>query len=272
MTPFAQESRAITSGAAQADPPPPEQPRQQPGGLPATWTLVLGLAFLVVALVALVGGGIVTLRHLGQHRTELTTTLDGPVRQVVAETDTGDVHVHQGRSGQPLVVRRILRWGVERPTETVVKDGEVVTVTGRCLRAALVENCSVDLDVTLPAGTAARLTTRTGDITAENVDGAFEATTRTGDVRLRGLRSASVIASTTTGDLSVNLAVPPMSVRARTSTGDLRLTVPADGTAYHVTASTADGEEAVRLPVDPHATHSIAASVTIGDLTLAATP
>jgi hypothetical protein len=231
--------------------------------------LVVRLLGLGMALV-LVGLGSLTVVSQFFRRTSTettTTTVTEQVHQVVARTDIGDVSVHEGDPGQPLVIRRILTWSFNRPTAEVAQHGSRVEIVGRCPTIGFsFGHCAVNFDVTLPRGTSVVLTSQTGDVTASGIGGTLEATTDTGNVDLRDLRSERVTATSSTGDVAVTLLTAPRSVRTGTSTGDVRVRVPADGTAYQVTANTSVGDRTVHVPTDPVSPRTINASTSVGDL------
>jgi hypothetical protein len=224
--------------------------------------LGLGMALVLVGL-----GSLIVVSQFFRRTSKETTTVTGQVQQVIARTDVGNVSLHEGGPGEPLVIRRVLTWSFDRPTADVTQHGSRVEIVGRCPTIGLsIGHCAVDLDVTLPPGTSVVITSRIGDVTASGVSGTLEAITGTGDVDLRDLHSQRVTATNSTGDVAVTLLAVPRSVRAGTSTGNVRVSVPADGTAYQVTAYTSVGDRTVRVPTDPESSRTINASSSVGDL------
>jgi hypothetical protein len=227
---------------------------------------LLGLG-LALALISVGAFGVVS--QFFRQSLEESTMFAGQIRQVVAETDLGDVWVHEGAAGQPLIVRRVLHWSFHKPTVEVTGGSGVVTATGRCGNGgASFGDCSVDLDLTVPHGTAVEITTRTGDVRADGLSGTLTASSTTGDVTLRGLRSPQVTAVATTGDVAVAMVADPQAVQARTSTGDVHVSLPDDGTAYRVSARSAVGDRTVKVPVEPASTRAITATASVGDVTV----
>jgi hypothetical protein len=224
--------------------------------------LGLGMALVLVGL-----GSLTVVSQFFRRTSDETTTVTGQVQQVVARTDVGNVSVHEGGPGEPLVIRHVLTWSFDRPTAEVTQHDSRVEIVGHCPTTGVsFGHCSVDIDITLPRETSVVITSRTGDVTASGVGGTLEATTSTGDVDLRDLHSERVTATSSTGDVAVTLLAAPRSVRAGTSTGDVRVSVPADGTAYQVTALTSIGDRTVRVPTDPASSRTINASTSVGDL------
>jgi DUF4097 and DUF4098 domain-containing protein YvlB len=75
-----------------------------------------------------------------------------------------------------------------------------------------------------------------------------------------------VRATTTNGDVSLELLEPPRAVAVDVRSGDVDIAVPATGAAYRVDAQTTSGEESVPVPVDPAATSTIVADSRSGDI------
>ena len=255
----------VADPQAQTSPYPP-LPLPGSGQGPVLVVRLLGLG-LALALIGFGAFGVITVFF--RQSEQQSGVFAGPVRRVVAETDIGDITVHRAEPGQDLVIRRTTGWSFRRPETEVVNTAGVVTVTGRCNTAAVsFGDCSVDLDITLPQEVAVQVSTGTGDIRADGVSGEFTANTGTGDVQLRDLRSPQVNAATGTGDLMVTMVTAPESVLARTSTGDLRITVPDDGASYRVSARASVGDRVIRVPTNPASPRTITASTSVGDLTL----
>jgi len=100
-------------------------------------------------------------------------------------------------------------------------------------------------------------------------DGTGSVTTRvgTGEIRATNLRADTVVATTGTGSIFLDLATPA-DVDAEASTGSLDLTVAS--AAYRVEASVGSlGKADVRVPNDPTASHRLSLRTGTGSLTLA---
>jgi DUF4097 and DUF4098 domain-containing protein YvlB len=224
----------------------------------------------VVAALVVAGTTIsVVSRFFHQHRVETavyTQTLSG----MSIRTTTGDVRVAVGDPGSAVVVRRVLDWsfGTAGSTETVT-DGQL-DIAARCSIGMGVGACSVDYEVTVPPNLAVRLDSDTGDVDVTGPVGNVTASTDTGDVRIHGARSARVDASASTGDVEVDFAAPPRDVAAHSSTGDVVVVLPADGTSYDVRTSTSTGDATVTVPTSPAAGRRIDASTSTGDMVVRA--
>ncbi|TPG67369.1 DUF4097 family beta strand repeat-containing protein [Hymenobacter nivis] len=80
----------------------------------------------------------------------------------------------------------------------------------------------IDYEVTLPAGTALRLSTITGDLDLQDLTGEITAKTVSGDLQFAGL-SGAVTARTISGDANVAHR-GPRAVNVKTVSGDVKLT------------------------------------------------
>jgi Putative adhesin len=257
-----------------APPPPPPATPYPP--LPARGSgqgsvLVVRLLGMCLALALVLSGAVGVVSQFFRQNLEESTVFAGQFHQVVAEVDVGDVWVHEGAAGQPLVVRRVSHWSFRKPTVEVTGGSGVVTATGRCGNGdggVSFGDCSVDLDITVPHGTAVEITSRTGDARADGLSGVLTTNTTTGDITLRGLRSPQVTAVATTGDVTVAMVGDPQTVQARSSTGDVHVSLPDDGTAYRVNAGSAVGGRSVKVPTDPTSTRGITATASVGDVTV----
>lgn len=101
----------------------------------------------------------------------------------------------------------------------------------------------IDYEVTLPAGTALRLATITGDLDLADLTGEITAKTVSGDLRFAGL-SGAVTARTISGDATVAHR-GPRAVNVKTVSGDVKLTTE-NGAATDV--ASVSGNVDVRWP------------------------
>jgi hypothetical protein len=216
-----------------------------------------------------------------------TATVTAPVTRFVTDTGVGDLTVHAGKAGQAVTVRSTLHWAFQRPTLTTNTDNGILTIFSRCPWFWTGSHCSVDLDVTVPPGTALDLRSTTGSVVATAVSAAVSARTSTGDVDVVSTGSAPVTARTNTGDVevtaegtdtnvaatsntgdvTVTLSGIPSSVQARTNTGNVSVAVP-PGTGYHVDIGTDTGSQSVSVPRNDLSTRTISAHSNTGDVTV----
>ncbi|WP_282796472.1 DUF4097 family beta strand repeat-containing protein [Streptomyces sp. CC224B] len=179
-------------------PRPPGRPRRS---VPRRVARALAL----LTALTLVGGGAWYLLLFLITRTETgTTAIDGDVRTVVVEIDSGDLRIDAAGRGDRLEVRKKLTKSLRSPDESVERDGDTLRVTADCGEG--VGTCASDYRLTVPAGVRVRAVTRLGDVTVTGVRGSVEARSRIGDVRLRLPRDAGpydVTAFTKIGERTV---------------------------------------------------------------------
>jgi hypothetical protein len=191
---------------------------------------------------------------------------------VAVQTDTGRITVEAAAAGSPLTVRRTDHWSFAEPaTRQGLTDG-TLTLDGGCaggLDGLDLVGCSIDYHLSVPDGVALELTTGTGSLDVRGVDGRLRATTGTGSVRLTGLRSTTVRATSDTGSVLASFTRPPDAVRAASDTGSVEVVLPDDRTAYVVSATTSTGSTAITVPTDPRSRRTVEAEAGTGSVSVA---
>jgi hypothetical protein len=227
--------------------------------------ILIGLATL---LAMLTGCG------LARHQFRDDVTYQVAVTEINVNTGSGSVKVRPG-GGQSVVVRRHIWYGAKRPGQTSSIDGTTLKVTG------CTGNCSVDYDITAPAGVKITGGSGSGDIDVMNVStvsvklgsgdvqvhhatGSVSAETDSGDIHVVDVQGA---ASTRTGSGDVTLTDVAGDVLVDTSSGDLNGTGLRGRTIAHagsgdltlrmsdaqdVTAKTGSGDLVVTVPSGQH--------------------
>ena len=143
----------------------------------------------------------------------------------------------------------------------------MLTLTGDCPGFGL-GSCDVDQRVTVPAGLRVRIAISSGSIQAADLDLAeFDVTTDSGSIRAAGLTVPSFHGKTSSGSVVASFTTPPEHVTARSSSGNVTLTVP-QGT-YNVDAGTSSGQVRVEVADDPDNSRLILAHTSSGDITVA---
>ncbi|MFI9388278.1 DUF4097 family beta strand repeat-containing protein [Kutzneria sp. NPDC052558] len=233
---------------------------------------------VLVAAAGLAAGGCANFSNLLPPQSiSDTKTFDQPVTSIKLDNHAGDVSV-QGQAGltKTTVVRTIkYRDGSAPSVDTFHVDGGVLTLAGDCG-----SNCSIDYQVTAPAGlpitgqtTAGDVTlakvgavdvgTTSGEVELSDVTGAVKAHTTNGKVSGSGLRGGVIQADTTNGGIELTLA-EAVDVTARTTNGQIRLAVPDDG--YRVSTDTHNGDRKIRIANDPAGKHSLTLSTDNGSI------
>jgi DUF4097 and DUF4098 domain-containing protein YvlB len=210
----------------------------------------------------------------------------------LADTGSGDVSVAVKATATQIDVKRTVHYGGTAPAQTARIDGSTLVLEMRCGN-----NCSVSYDVTLPAPakvtganssgdinlqgvSAVDVSTSSGNVTVDRVDGPVTASATSGDVQVtnvtgpaqlkttsgnitaRGL-SATAEADATSGDVTLGFTAA-VDVRAKTTSGNIDVRVP--GGPYHVTTHVTSGDVTVNIPTDPAGAHSLDLQATSGDI------
>ncbi|MDQ0308921.1 hypothetical protein J2S46_003477 [Kitasatospora herbaricolor] len=185
-----------------------------------------------------------------------------PVRTLVVQGRTGDIRVTGGGAAVRVTEHRTYR-GAEPVATHTTADG-TLTLGYHCPDG----DCGVGYDIEVPAGTVVRVANETGSVALSGLGAEVDVRTGTGDVEATGLTSPTVRLEARTGGVSARFSTGPLSVRADTSTGDVRVEVPPEGT-YAVEAATRTGDLKVGVARDDAAARRITARTRTGNVTVA---
>lgn len=173
-------------------------------------------------------------------------------------------------------------YGGARPELIQTSTDAGVRLEERCGDSTLV-SCRIDYDVKVPAGfdvqvhgtptnvVASRLTgpvgiaLEFGNISLNTVSGPVQVHTDYGRISGNQLSSTAVTATSSHGDVALDLTAPPDSLAVHAGFGDVLLRVP-DGYAYRVSADSGTGDRTVGVMQDASAQRSITASTESGDV------
>ncbi|MEV2275648.1 DUF4097 family beta strand repeat-containing protein [Nocardiopsis sp. NPDC049922] len=189
---------------------------KEPGGFRAGPWMLLG-AVLVVALI-----GVTVVSVLGNvtvDRERRGDTLGSAAFLEIDNDTAGDVTVSAG-AGDEVALERTLRSGpFQEPGDDVEEEDGGTFVEAECEGLwFLGGDCAVDYDVTVPEGTQVTVSTTSGRIRVENVDGRLDLSSTSGDVVVSD-NVGDVAASSTSGGLE--LAGVEGSVEAETTAGGI---------------------------------------------------
>jgi hypothetical protein len=260
--------------------PPPAGGGGSPGG-----RLALRLLVVTVGLVA-VAWNAVAVASLLSRGMETQDDRFSDVRVLELDLAFEAVDVTGSATAVDVTLSRGWQWSLGEPDIVTRQEGDRLLVGSTCSftpgrPCTGWVHLTVPADVTVTGGTtdnhltlrrltgAIDVSTSDGGITATRVSGPLRLASRDGTVEAARVHSARVEATTSDGSVHIAFAVPPQSVRATARDGSVRLTLPDDGTAYHVTVSTRDGSSDVTVPTDPTAPRRITASTSDGDVTIA---
>jgi len=237
------------------------------------------VALIAVAVLLFAAGASWAVSWLTRETETRTQTL-AAASSIQIEGHSGDIVVVGSDRSDIRLTTKQHRSIFGRPhVRASYSDGRLL-LDGDCADVELWGGCGVSYRLEVPRDVAVRLTTHSGDVSAEDLRGDASLQTRSGDVDvldvLGNLRlqtrsgdvnvdsgSTDIDADTRSGDVHVR-ARKATRVRAQTSSGDVHVSVP-DRT-YAVQAQAASGDENVDVRTDPDAPRSIDASTTSGDV------
>jgi hypothetical protein len=263
---------ATTMPASPGSPPSPDA-----GLRTALRVLAVGLSLLMVAW------GAVTLASVLGRATEHRSATYAGIRVLDIDVGFESVQIVGKAEATAVSMERSYTWSLSRPTIGNRRDGDVLSVTSS-RRFTVGLGCSGRIRLVVPNDAEVRAHGSDGSLTLRELDGLVDVSTSdasvnasrlTGPLTLRtsdgsveatGLRSQQVDAVTSDGSVRLTFVVPPPGVTARTSDGSILVVVPADGTAYDVSATTSDGGRDVSVPTDPDSSHRMELTTSDGSI------
>ena len=235
-----------------------------------------------VSILFILYGALAIVNAIGlTHYTDnFTVVADGQIATVKA--DKVGVHVEPSPDGK-VHVRVTGLYTLSKPKLTVVAAGATLTVKGGCTQVAVIA-CSQNVVVQLPAASTLTVSSNAGDVRASGLTGTLHLSSSAGDVRDDGaagtltmistagdvsgtnLRSATVSASSSAGDVNLTFVTPPEQVEAGSSAGDVHVRVPDVGYDLSVRSSVGDIQTTVKS--DPSSPRTIDAHSSAGDVSV----
>ncbi|MFF2545030.1 DUF4097 domain-containing protein [Kitasatospora sp. NPDC058063] len=238
--------------------------RQQPGRL---------ASFVVLAAAA---GGLSACGLAPDNNFDDDAAVSGTITAVKLDTTSGGVTL-RGKDGLDKVsVHRSVSYQDDKPGATSrVENG--VLVLGGCG-----QHCSVTYTVDVPAGLpvsgrtssgavslsrvgAVQVSTHSGAVDLDGVNGSTEVTTTNGAITGRGLNGDRIQAETHNGAIDIT-STRPQDVSASTSNGAITLLVPA--AAYKVSAKSDNGHQDIGVTDDPSGRYRLTLSTSNGRITV----
>ncbi|OEU86639.1 hypothetical protein DB35_23425 [Streptomyces abyssalis] len=236
--------------------------------------------FRLLAAFAATGTALGTLGACGlvpgetfEDRAELSEKVDS----VRLDSSSGAVRLRSKQTVTKTAVHRSIEYDGDKPAKRTYDVENGVLVLRGCG-----DDCSVSYTVDLPprvsvsGGTSSGgisvsgagkvdVTTNSGAVDLDDVDGTVEVRTTNGRINGRGLKGESIRAETSNGAIDLDLSTP-QDVRAKTSNGAVSVTAP-DG-RYKVSARTSNGDKHIGLRDDPSGDHELDLTTTNGSITV----
>jgi hypothetical protein len=201
------------------------------------------------------------------HTKRTTTPIAGTITAVVLRGDVGDLAVAAGARSRVVTIQR---WNVAAPTVHQRFAAGVLTITTSCPRLPALgdvplNNCSVDVAVTAPAGASVRATAAVGDVSTAGLAGQQKLRADVGGVQSLRTRSRRAQLVSNVGDATATFLRAPSRAALTANVGDVDLAVP--GGTYDLDASTTTGKVRVTgITNSPDASRTLVAKSTTGDI------
>ncbi|MFU8947481.1 DUF4097 family beta strand repeat-containing protein [Mycetocola zhadangensis] len=266
-------------------PPAPPPSRMSRG---ARLSLLIGIPLVVLALIIVFVVMLTNALRSVPVSANVTQDLTADAGSSVSiDVPNATITLGPSDDDQVSVTMRGTYSGTKPRLEVREDDGEV-EITGGCPRGWFVFNrCSVRIDIQLPAevdvesdgqngGVTATglagdldLSTTNGTLLMKDTSGRLDLETTNGRIELSDVTSTEVAAETTNGAVRMEFADAPNTVSARSTNGEISVSVPNDGQSYRVDADTTNGRvDTADIRTDPDADRSITARTTNGRVTV----
>ena len=205
------------------------------------------------------------------------------VQSLTVDADDADVALTAASDGATRVDQKV-QWSFRRPAVSVTQNGNQLVIRSHC-PFQMVWSCSVRLTIELPPSTAvdvhtgsgnvavagltagATLTTSDGNVKATSLIGNLTMRSSNGNVTATDVRAEHVAASSSDGNVRVDLASSPTEVRATSSNGNVTVLVPDQpGVAYQVSSHAGNGSQTLSVRTDSSSPRHITARSSDGNV------
>ncbi len=226
---------------------------------PRKWHFGWLLVGAVVAVAALVLGGLSVMGWVETNRTTETDSFDG-ADQVVVDNQQGSVEV-TGSDGDEVSVERTIREGtLSSVTEGVNQDDDgSVVAEARCEGISWFGTCRVDYEIAVPEGTDVEIDNTSGGVGLNSLagDGNVEVSTASGGVQADDV-AGNLTAETTSGGLELSDIGGNMDLESSSGT------ISASGSGDSIRAESTSGG----VELEPSDATDVEANATSGSVTV----
>jgi hypothetical protein len=239
---------------------------------------------IAISVALILGGAYWALTGLTEDTKTSQTTYPVAGAALSIQTSSADLEVHSGDVGDITVVRRFERNLFGSDPEEKYEDGKlsirdtgcgflsfgcdthyVVTVP-KTLKVTVDDSSG---DLTVSGLDDATLKSNSGSIEARNMGGLLSMESSSGDLEARDLTATAVTGKTSSGNVELAFHSAPSSVDAKSSSGDVTVSLPKGDETYKVDADTSSGDENTdEVKTDPNSLRTIKAVTSSGDVTV----
>jgi DUF4097 and DUF4098 domain-containing protein YvlB len=271
------------AGPLLPEPPSAMRPRHRGRWLAAAWLC----AIAVIAPTASKA-----YKTLIQQSTTSTWSATHAITAVTVDMSNGDVGLSAGAADAAAMTEN-LTWDVSKPVVTESWTGTTLNVSERCSDhgALAADNCSASLMITIPAATQVTVTSQSGEVDVNGINGAVHVRTGSGDINLEGISgtlwahaisgavSGNSISSSTadvgtgSGDIFVQFGAVPDQVVSSAISGQTTILVPPGSGGYLITGRTNSGQRDIDGSLENDtSSHTISADSGSGDVQIQSEP
>ncbi len=242
---------------------------------PASRTLLTVIGTIVT--VVLLGGFVLGASLIKRDTRIATADVElGDVSQLVINAGAANVRLVEGDEGMVRIRARITS-GLRKTDYQLGRRGSEIKIVSGC-QTWLSPGCGVSATLEVPKGMPVVVKSTSGNVRADSLsEGVLTVSSGSGDVTVADLKVDEFQATTGSGDINAAFATQPFGLKTKSSSGDIRATVPAGKRKYGVVVSsksgdidnTLDGEVASSLSVAEAGNGFVVAMTDSGDIHLA---
>jgi hypothetical protein len=246
------------------------------------WRVGIGLV-LTAVVVGL--GTLVSVNSMARQTVQEEHTYAFAGSALSIDVAIGEVQIVPSSKDGEIKVRRRMTYGLRRPFVEERIDHETFRLSDKSCAAPMASPCHVRWLLQVPRDVFVEVRTQTGSITVSGMRGTVKLQSESGAVKaispsgpLVTLRSTAgtvtaqnvssdqVVATSTTGSVSLTFRAPPSLVVGRSETGQVEVVLPDGDESYRINAKSQDGITNVTANDDPEARRRIDVRSTKGDI------
>jgi hypothetical protein len=256
---------SVTDDAPAAPAAQRRSPVRRPGAArrASPWWWLVGVSALVLAGVAVVMGT----WWAASTKTRIATyRVVGTLSSVELDLDAAPVEI-AGGAGRGLEVTRTERYAFGRlPRETHQVERGILKIASRCPRTVF-GTCRASYRISIPDNVQVNVRTSTGRVQISGLNGSARVSTGSGSIAIDGFCGFTVIATSASGDVGAAADCSPDRVELRSTSGNVRATLPPG--RYRVDVHSDTGTARVRgLTVADDASNAVQALSGSGNVTV----
>lgn len=247
------------------------RPNQDHTGRNAWWVFGGITTGVVLLLSATVAGAWIWTTSSPEQSDTYNEEFAQPVAGIDVTVEIGEIQLNASDSAA-LVVERETRWRGNEPEPDEVWQSDTYVAVGDCDEDLVFwwdgDECEVDYTLALPSGTAAEAHNSVGDVRLNGLDGVIDVETSVGSIEGDDLRATDTTVQSSVGSIRLDFAEVRGDISVITSTGDVEIVVPDDGTTYDVQFASGVGSQDIDIATDAEtrADYVINVSTGVGDL------